>query len=121
MADIMARESSTQDQGIPTFQYDPADKGQLKLNLFESRLNELKSALLSHFAGRIVTVKGLCQKYELANSDKSYTERNFKDALLELEAEGKIVAGPPAAMRQKRGGKPTFGPNVRVKFPDINK
>ena len=115
MKEIMAKESSTAAQGVPSFEYNPAATPEQPL-LFElSRpLNDLADMLLTDFAGRSMTMK---QIYEQHNVDTPYIESNYKDVLATLEAGGKIRANPPADKRPKRKGKITFANHVIVTFP----
>ncbi|MGH8720068.1 MAG: hypothetical protein ACREV0_14185 [Burkholderiales bacterium] len=76
-------------------------------------LNELEDMLLKHFAGQTLTFREI---YKRHNVDRPYIERNYKDALLKLEAAGAISTAPPASDRRKG----TFGPKVTVKFPRTN-
>ncbi len=110
MKDIMARESSLIDQGVPSFTYCPADQTTPLLFSLQRPLEELAGMLLSDFAGQTLTMEEI---YEFHHIDKRYIERNYKDALMKLEAEGKIVCVPSAAGRRKH----TFAKHVRVQFP----
>ena len=115
MKEIMAGESSTAAQGVPSFEYNPTATPEQPL-LFElSRpLDDLADMLLTTFAGRRRTMK---QIYEQHNVGKPYIPSNYKDVLAKLEFEGKIQADPPAEKRPKRKGKVTFADKVFVTFP----
>ena len=115
MKEIMAGESSTTAQGVPSFEYNPAATREHPL-LFElSRpLDDLAEMLLTDFAGRRITMK---QIYDQHNIGKSYIPSNYKDVLARLEAESKIQADPPADERPKRSGKVTFADKISVTFP----
>ncbi len=115
MKEIMAGESSTAAQGVPSFEYNPAATPEQPL-LFElSRpLDDLADMLLTTFAGRRRTMK---QIYEQHNVGKPYIPSNYKDVLAKLEFEGKIQADLPAEKRPKRRGKVTFADKVFVTFP----
>ena len=115
MKEIMAGESSTTAQGVPSFEYNPAATLEQPL-LFElSRpLDDLADMLLMDFAGSRMTMK---QIYEQHNIGKPYIPSNYKKILAKLEAEGKIQADPPANRRRKIKGEVTFADTVGVTFP----
>ena len=115
MKDIMAKESSTAAQGVPSFEYNPAATPEQPL-LFElSRpLDDLADMLLTTFVGRRRTMK---QIYEQHNVGTPYIKSNYKDILAKLEAEGKIQADPPANERRVIKGEVTFADGVKVTFP----
>lgn len=116
MKEIMAEYSSKKDQGVPSFEYNPADERYPALFELTRPLDELTRMLLADFAGRTMRMK---EVYEQHHVGKPYIKKNYKDALSRLEGEVKIVANPPANKRRKRGGKVTFADNVRVTFPPV--
>lgn len=107
MKDIMARESSSQTQRVPSFEYNPADFLPKQGLLFQlSRpLDDLKDTLLNEFAGQTLTMQMI---YEQHNVDKPYIKKNYKDILLKLEVEEKIIASS-----HRKG---TFADSVMVTF-----
>ena len=56
--------------------------------------------------------------YETHCIDTPYTRKNFKGALLRLEAEQRVAIDPPADRRQKRLGQVTLANDKTVTFPD---
>ncbi len=114
MKEIMAKESSIKEQGVPSFEYSPASSRQPMLFELARPLDALVGMLLNDFAGQQLTMK---QIYERHSVGKPYIARNYKDVLIQLEAEGKIKADPPANKRKKRDGKATFADHVVVTFP----
>ncbi|MBI4830819.1 MAG: three-Cys-motif partner protein TcmP [Candidatus Lindowbacteria bacterium] len=116
MKEIMAKESTTADQGVPSFQYNPADARYPMLFELSRPLDDLESALQKEFAGRTLTVSKI---YEYHSVGKRYILKNYKDVLKKLEAAGRILTDPPADKRQKRKGEPTMADSVRVTFPGI--
>jgi three-Cys-motif partner protein len=114
MKDIMARESSTTDQGVPSLTYSPADESTPLLFSLARPLDALEGLLLKAFAGQTLSMKRV---YEIHNVDTPYIERNYKEVLVRLEAAGKITTDPPASSRPKRSGTPTFAAHVQVTFP----
>jgi hypothetical protein len=110
MKEVMARESSTSEQGVASFEYSPASAQQPLLFQLARPLDDLGDMLMEDFSGRVVTRD---QVYELHNVDRPYIKKNYTEALLKLEAAGKIVANPPAQKRRKG----TLGPKVNITFP----
>jgi three-Cys-motif partner protein len=110
MKDIMARESSSQTQGVPSFEYNPADFLPKQCLLFQlSRpIHDLKEMLLKEFAGQTLTMREI---YEQHNVDTPYIKKNYKNVLWELEEEGKITASSHR--------KDTFGDSVMATFPKL--
>lgn len=108
MKEIMAKESSTHDQGVPSFEYSPADASTPLLFSLQRSLDRLADELLTTFSGRTVT---MIQIYNEHQVDTPYIKKNYKDALLSLEASKRITARPA----ERRAG--TFGDDVVVIFP----
>ncbi|MCT7964247.1 three-Cys-motif partner protein TcmP [Laspinema sp. D1] len=114
MKDIMAKESSIFEQGVPSYEYSP-DPIQLSLfSLLAPPLDDLENMLLDDFAGQTLT---MLEIYEQHHVDKPYLEKNYKEALRQLEKQGKITVNPPANQRPKRKGEITFADKVQVTFP----
>jgi len=117
MKDIMARESSTEDQGVASFAYSPADARNPLLFSLSRPLNALADDLASTFADR--TIK-MIDVYRGHHVDTPYVMKNYKDALRELEAEGRVQCTPPPDKRRKVGGKVTMGDEVLLTFASAN-
>jgi three-Cys-motif partner protein len=114
MKDIMASYSSSQQQGVPSFEYNPVHDRQYRLLFDYARpLDDLAGLLVTEYRGKTLTLQ---QVYERHNIGTPYVKKNYKDVLARLEQEGHIKANPPAAQRPKRNGMPTFADNVRVTF-----
>jgi three-Cys-motif partner protein len=116
MKAIMARESSSAEQGVPSFDYNaaPADP-QMKLLFALARpLEELEDMLLEVFAGQTLTAGEIFQRH---NVGTRFIEKNYKDVLRKMEAEGSIKTKPPASERPKRKNEVTFADRVLVAFP----
>jgi three-Cys-motif partner protein len=107
MKDIMAKESSVLDQGVPSFTYSPADASTPLLFSLARPFDGLKDELVKVFAGKTLTMREI---YEQHSVDTPFIKKNYKDALLILETEGKIQATP--AKRKKN----TFADHVSVSF-----
>jgi len=111
--DIMAKVSICSQQGVPSYQYSPVGIRQMQLSEI-SQLEELEGMLLNTFAARTLSVE---QIFELHHIDKPYIRKNYRDTLIKLEEEGKIVVMPPANRRRKFKDRVTFGDTVKVTFP----
>jgi len=114
MKEIMARESSSEEQDVASFEYNPADVRQLgrQALLFQlSRpLDDLADMLLKEFAGQTLSMR---QIYEQHNVDRPYVSRNYKQVLIKMEEGGKIAAS--------KHRKNTFGNSVQVTFPRLKR
>jgi len=114
MKEIMAKESSLHEQGVPTFQYSPADKRFPLLFELNRPLDELEEMLLAQFAGRSLSMKNI---YEKHNVGRRFIAKNYKDALKNLEEKESITCSPPKSKRKKD----SLGDNVMVTFPSTGK
>ncbi|GAI83037.1 unnamed protein product, partial [marine sediment metagenome] len=113
MKDIMSGESTSDTQGVPSFEYNPADLLPRQTLLFQlSRpLDELKEDLLDTFKGRRLPMQEI---YEKHNVDTPYIKKNYKDVLRELYDDGSIGAICP---KGKPPRKATFSDKIMVTFP----
>jgi len=107
MKEIMAGESSSAKQGVPSFEYNPAPPRYPLLYELYRPLDELENLLLDEFAGKTLT---MLEVYNQHHVGKRYIKKNYKQALLKLEAEGQIRANP--SKRRKN----TFGDEVEITF-----
>lgn len=110
MKDIMAGESSTNDGGVASFAYSPADKDTPYLLSFLQPLTDLKGKILRTFAGKTMSMHQVYFDYEHLASTP-FVKTNYKQVLYELYAEGKITA----SRKPKRAG--TFADDIIVNFP----
>ena len=110
MKEIMDGYSIKDADGVPTFAFDP--KNQLTLN-FNQPLKELGEQLTRHFGGRTLKAGDIYKEHQPLTR---FTKRNYKDALLTLEDEGRIEADVPAESRPIRNGKRTLGDRRIVSF-----
>nr|WP_083585749.1 three-Cys-motif partner protein TcmP [Clostridium kluyveri] len=114
MKDIMYNISSEYDCGIGSFSYISTRNRQLNFLYSLSRpLEDLKNKLLVKFSGKTFTVK---QIYDLDNINTPYVLKNYKDVLLQLEMENKIITRPPYDERRNYRGKKSMGNNVSITF-----
>jgi three-Cys-motif partner protein len=118
MKEIMAKESSTQEQGVPSLAYSPREKWMkdtMPLLFALSRpLDDLGGMLLNTFAGERLSMVDI---YKRHNVDTPYIKKNYKEALMALEQTHEISANPPIGMRKKG----TFADHVMVTFPKRKK
>lgn len=114
MKDIMARESSGSDQGVPSFEYNPADFLPRQGLLFQlSRpLDDLRDMLLEKYAGQTLSMIDIYQQH---NVDTPYIKSNYREALKYLEEGGKIIVTKPDGKKRRKG---TFADSVLVTFQD---
>lgn len=110
MKDIMAKESSTEDQGVPSFTYSPADASMPLLFSLQRPLDDLRSTLLKDFSGQELSVNEIYARHSV---DKSYVLKNYKETLMRLEGEHKIVVRSIKGNRRKG----TFADHLLVRFP----
>ena len=114
MKKIMANESTESDQGVPSFEYNPANLRHPLLFELTRPLDDLAEMLLQEYAGRTMTMK---QIYEEHNVGTPYIDKNYKEILIKLEKAGRIQANPPSNERRKN----TFADTVKVTFPPKDK
>ena len=114
MKGIMAGYSSHSPQGVPSFDYSPATQRQPLLFELSRPLDDLCEMLLLDFAGQTLTMK---EVFDTHNIGKRFIESNYKDALKQLELEGKVDTDPPAENRRKYKGQVTFANHVKATFP----
>jgi three-Cys-motif partner protein len=115
MKEIMARESSVAEQGVPSFTYSPADASMPLLFSLTTPLDKLKGMLQRDFASQTLTMQQIYQQHSI---DRPYIKKNYKAALLNLEQAGQITANPPLKAnplgKGRRAG--TFADAVSVTF-----
>jgi hypothetical protein len=119
MKGIMASHSSTIEQGVASFDFNPIANLQFQFLFNLSRpLDDLGDMLVEEFAGKTLTMKEI---YERHHVDTPYISSNYKDVLNILEDNGLIICDPPADSRRIQKGKRTFADRVRVTFPAKSK
>jgi three-Cys-motif partner protein len=110
MRDVMARESSSQTQGVASFEYNPATVRQRFLFELNKPLDQLEGMLLNKFAGRTLSRD---QIYEEHSVGRPYVRKNYTDALLALEANSQVVMKTGEGVRRQKG---KLGPKVLIAF-----
>lgn len=100
MKEIMAKESSEQTQGVPSFEYNPATLQQPLLFELTRPLDELEAMLLNTFSGRTMTMKEI---YDQHHVGKPFISKNYKTALGNLESQGRIAVHLSAGKKRRKG------------------
>jgi three-Cys-motif partner protein len=111
MKHVMAKRSSTAQQGVASFEYNPADRRFPVLFDLASPLDELEGMLVRDFASKKVTFK---QLYETHSVGKRYIDSNYKQVLKAMEGKGLIAAEKPSGQKRRKG---TFANDVVITFP----
>lgn len=114
MKDIMSRESTSDTQGVPSFEYNPADFLPQQTLLFQlSRpLDDLKDDIIRMFKGQMLKMQKI---YEKHNLDTPYIKKNYKVILRDLYDNGLIEA---ISSKGKPPRKGTFSNEIMVTFPE---
>jgi three-Cys-motif partner protein len=114
MKEIMAQRSTSSCQGVPSFEYCQADISQPMLFELSRPLDDLEQMLLIKYAGQKTNMQWI---YEEHSVGRPFLEKNYRDALKNLENQGLIITYPPKS--QRRPG--TFSDRVQIIFPPIMK
>jgi three-Cys-motif partner protein len=112
MKRILNSASSTVIEGVGSGEHDPRAK-QLPGSLFGG-LYEIEDRLISVFGGRRIRFDALLQE----ESQTRFTESSYRDAILNLERDGRATVDPPAGARrfQAGGQKRTLPKEVHIQF-----
>lgn len=117
MKEIMSRHSQKRPDGVAIFRFKPQSP---QPSLFDAAVGyseppyELATELLRAFAGRTMTLTEVWREHAHGTN---YVERDYRNALLHLEAEGKILVDPPADRRGTRDGRLVWGSSTKATFP----
>lgn len=109
MKETMAKQSSSNNQGVASFEYNPATEKQPLLFELSRPLDDLGEMLTQKFAGQTLSMKEIYEKHHV---DTPYTSKNYKTILLKLESEGKIQANLSERNRKRN----EFPDKVQVTF-----
>lgn len=118
MKNIMAKASTSSEQGVPSFVCDPTQKPGVKRDeqglLFSmpGPLDDLEDMLPDKFAGRELTAR---QVYDEHNVGTRYTERNYKEVIRKLASADKVSLEVPPGKKLVAGTLPDW---CIVKFPN---
>ena len=98
MKDIMHRASSEVNQGVASFAYCPADKIAPRLFEMSQPRDALEERLISNYSGRRFKLEEL---YEEDSYRTPYVMKNYQEAVLELEAKGRVTIERPSSRSPK--------------------
>lgn len=118
MKEILAKHSSSDTQGVASFEFDPTIEyiSDSPLPSFEGPLDKLARKLAEHFRGRKLSMAKIYEEHDQGDSfTRHYTEANYKQALLKLEESNKIIVDKPRDKRI-RSGKLTLGNDRIITF-----
>ena len=111
MKDIMAKESSTEDEGVPSFTYSPADASMPLLFSLSQPMSQLRESLLRSFSGVEVTLDEIYEKHSV---NTPYVKKNYREAIGKMEEDGIVSAYSSRGARRGR----TYPAHVRIRFPE---
>ena len=123
MKNVMAHESSTNDGGVSSFEFNPATANQTLLFGLMRPLTDLEGLLEERFAGRTLSMEAIFNEHNCLtvgnrnNYMLPYTDKNYKSVLNQMELAGKIFASKPYSERPNRNGEKTFADHILVTFP----
>ncbi len=98
MKEVMAKFSHKITQGVASFKFKPDSRNIPQLFETSKPLDELMNDLVTKFKGQTLTTKEI---FEMHNIGTWYIPRNYKDALILLEKDGKIEVDKPLEKRPK--------------------
>lgn len=98
MKEVMAKESSQQDQGVPSFIYSPATERQPLLFELTRPLDDLQKMLLYEYKGRTIHMDAIYQQHSV---NRPFIKKNYKQILIQIEENGLILCDPPQDKRRK--------------------
>ncbi len=110
MKEIMASQSSSSCQGVPSLAYCEADKNQPLLFEMSRPIDDLENLLLLAYAGKTTNRKVI---YEEHSVGKPFVASNYRTALLNLEKKEMIITNPPKDSRKPD----TLSESVLITFP----
>ncbi|HRN51841.1 MAG TPA: three-Cys-motif partner protein TcmP [Anaerolineales bacterium] len=117
MKDIMAKQSSGSQQGVPSFEYSPASEAQPLLFELTKPLEQLEEILLEKYQSRTLRMREI---YDGHHVGTRFIKANYKETLRSMEEKGLVNAEPSAENRVMRNGVRTFADDVRVSFPKMS-
>jgi three-Cys-motif partner protein len=110
MKEIMAPQSSSACQGVPSLAYCEADRTQPFIFEMSRPLDDLENLLIVSYAGITTNRKTIYEEHSIG---KPFIASNYRTALLNLEKKGLIITDPPKDTR-KPG---TLSESVKITFP----
>ena len=110
MKKIMAKESSKTEQGVASFEYNPADERFPTLFELNRPLEQLQVMLYRDYAGRTISFLELYEKHSVG---RPYVDSNYKAVLKQMEKEDKLTASKRGSAKRRPG---TFANDVLITF-----
>lgn len=98
MKNIMAKESTTIEQGVPDFEYNPADKRFPTLFELARPLDELEGLLLENYSGQELTFEDIYVKHSVG---RRFIRKNYRDVILKMESKRVKISDPLNKKRRK--------------------
>ena len=119
MKEIMYAQSDDRTQGVARFGYvrEVSKKRTPLLALMNAPLEDFKKQLCDELAGQKAERKTLRDRFDTMHPRNPFVEKNWREALSQLEVEGRVTCVPPRTERKMQKGEVTFGPNTVVAFP----
>lgn len=111
MKEIMAKESSSENQGVASFEYNLADERYPLLFQYTKPLESLRDDLLNQFAGRTMKTSEIYREHCVGTP---FILRNYKDVLKDLDDSHIITIATENGKPRRKG---TFPESITVSFP----
>ena len=96
MKNIMAKHSSSFNQGVASFEYSPISPNQPGFE-FVNPLEELEKSMVASFANKTISFEHLYQKHSVSTP---YLGKHYKEVLKGMEQAGKIRVDRPAGAKK---------------------
>lgn len=110
MKSVMAKESSTTEQDVASFEFSPADERFPYLFDLNRPLEELAEMLLQKYSRLSITFGDL---YEVHSVGLPYIKKNYRAVLEQLENDGKVSTRRPDGKKRRKG---TMPPDTIISF-----
>ncbi len=111
MKEVMAKASSTSDQGVPSIAYSPADETMPLLFELTRPLDDLEGMLLHDYAGQSVAMVEIYRQHSVG---RPFLKKNYKAVLGNLADKDIIGVSNPKGGTRRRG---TFADHICAVFP----
>lgn len=113
MKEIMAKESTNAEQGVPSFAYSPADELMPLLFELNRPLDDLEDMLLNEFAGK---THGFLYIYESHSVGRPFLKKHYKEVLQKLERDKIVKMVDPEGKKRRLG---TLADRLIVEFSRV--
>ncbi|WP_205028038.1 three-Cys-motif partner protein TcmP [Oleisolibacter albus] len=110
MKEIMARRSSRVEDGVASFEYSPADENSPLLLSLLRPVDDLARDLSIKFSGQTLRFSQIVDRHHV---NTPYVDKNYREALIRLEADGRINVITNSQISRRNG---TFGESVLISF-----